>query len=84
MFVKPHDVPPLLCFNVQIEMRFGVEQLLFTMFTLCKQELFYSKSHFSVKLFQWLFFELVHALQIISILPTFQLAGLTKECQWCT
>ena len=24
MFVKPHDVPPLLCFNVQIEMRFWV------------------------------------------------------------
>ena len=29
MFVKPHDVPPLLCFHVQTEMRFGVEQLLF-------------------------------------------------------
>ena len=28
MFVKPHDVPPLLCFYVQTEMRFGVEQLL--------------------------------------------------------
>ena len=55
MFVKPHDVPPLLCFNVQTEMRFGVEQLLFTMATLWKQELFYSKSHFSlhVKAKQW-------------------------------
>ena len=42
MFVKPHDVPPLLCVNVQIEMRFGVEQLLFTTPTLWKQELFYS------------------------------------------
>ena len=30
MFVKPHDVPPLLCFDLQTEMRFGVEQLLFT------------------------------------------------------
>ena len=29
MFVKPHDVPPLLCFNVQTEMRFWVEQLFF-------------------------------------------------------
>ena len=36
MFVKPHDVPPLLCFNVQTEMRFGVEQLLFTTLTLWK------------------------------------------------
>ena len=25
MFVKPHDVPPLLCANMQTEMRFGVE-----------------------------------------------------------
>ena len=29
MFVKPHDVPLLLCFNVQAEMRFWLEQLLF-------------------------------------------------------
>ena len=48
MFVKPHDVPPLLCFNVQTEMRFGVDQLLFTMPTLWKQELLYSKSLFSL------------------------------------
>ena len=34
--------------------------------------------------FQWLFFELVHSLRILPILPTFKLAGLTKECQWCT
>ena len=27
MFVKPHDVPPLLCFNVQTEMRFWLQQL---------------------------------------------------------
>ena len=30
MFLKPHDVTPLLGFNVQTEMRFWVEQLLFT------------------------------------------------------
>ena len=47
MFVKPHNVPPLLCFNVQTEMRFGVEQLLFPEGMRCKKELFYSKSHFS-------------------------------------
>ena len=29
MSVKPHDVPPLLSANVQTEIRFGVEQLLF-------------------------------------------------------
>ena len=45
MFVKAHDVPLVLCFNVQTEMRFGVEQLLFTTPTHWKQELFYSKSH---------------------------------------
>ena len=45
MFVKPHDVPPQLCFNVQTEMWFGVEQLLFTTPTLWKQMLFYSESH---------------------------------------
>ena len=33
MFVK-HGVPPLLRFNVQTEMRLGVEQLLFTTHTL--------------------------------------------------
>ena len=38
MFVKPRDVPPLLCFNVQTEMRFGVEQLLFLEGMRCKQE----------------------------------------------
>ena len=48
MFVKPRDVPPLLCANVQTKMRFGVEQLVFTTPTLWKQELFYSKSHFSL------------------------------------
>ena len=36
------------------------------------------------ELYQRLFFEMVHCLQIISILPTYKLAGLTKECQWCT
>ena len=35
MFVKPRDVPPLLCFNVQ--MRFGVEQLLFPEGMRCKK-----------------------------------------------
>ena len=29
MFVKPHDAPPLLCFNAQTEMRFRLKQLLF-------------------------------------------------------
>ena len=51
MFVKPHDVPPLLCLNVQTEMRFGVEQFLFTTPTLWKQELFYSKSHFILHIY---------------------------------
>ena len=36
MFVKPHDVPPRLCFNVQTEIRFWVEQLRFTTPTLWK------------------------------------------------
>ena len=31
------------------------------------------------QLFQWLFFELVHFLRILSILPTFKLAGITKN-----
>ena len=35
-------------------------------------------------LFQLLFFELVQSLRIISILPIFKLAGLTKVWQWCT
>ena len=48
MFVKPHDVAPLLYANVQTEMRFGVEQLLFSEGRRCKKELFYSKSHFSL------------------------------------
>ena len=39
---------------------------------------------YAKELFQWLFFELVHYLRIFSILPTYKLAGLTKECQWCT
>ena len=39
---------------------------------------------YAKELFQWLFFELVHSLWILSILPTFKLAGLTKECQWWT
>ena len=39
---------------------------------------------YAKELFQWLFFELVHSLRILSIHPTFKLAGLTKECQWCT
>ena len=50
MFVKPHDVALLLCAKVQIEMRFGVEQLLFPEGRRCKKELFYSKSHFSLHL----------------------------------
>ena len=33
---------------------------------------------YAKELFQWLFFELVHSLRILSILPTFKLAGLTK------
>ena len=48
MFVKPHHVSPLLCFNVQTEMIFVVEQLLFPEGRRCKKELFYSKSHFSL------------------------------------
>ena len=32
---------------------------------------------YAKELFQWLFFELVQSLRIISILPTFKLAGLT-------
>ena len=48
MFVKPHHVSPLLCFNVQTEMIFWVEQLLFPEGRRCKKELFYSKSHFSL------------------------------------
>ena len=39
---------------------------------------------YAKELFQWLFFELVHSLRILSILSTFKLGGLTKECQWCT
>ena len=46
MFMKPHEVPPLLYANAQTEMRFGVEQLLFTTPTLWNKELFYSKSHY--------------------------------------
>ena len=48
MFVKPHDVPLLLCFKVQTEMKFGVEQVLFPEGRRCKTELFYSKSHSKV------------------------------------
>ena len=40
MFVKPHDVPPLLCFNVQTEMRLRLKQLLFLEGRRCKKELF--------------------------------------------
>ena len=36
---------------------------------------------YAKELFQWLFFELAHSLRIISILPTYKPAGLTKECQ---
>ena len=36
---------------------------------------------YAKELFQWLFFELVHSLRILKILPTYKLAGLTKECQ---
>ena len=36
------------------------------------------------ELFRCLFLELVHSLRILSILPTFKLAGLTKEYKWCT
>ena len=41
---------------------------------------------YAKELFQWLSFELVDSLWILSILPTYKLAGLTKECQWqgCT
>ena len=35
---------------------------------------------YAKELFRWLFFELVHSLRILSILPTYRLAGLTKEC----
>ena len=28
MFVKPNDVPPMFCFNVQMDMRFLLQQLL--------------------------------------------------------
>ena len=45
--LKRHNVPPLFRFNVQTEMRFGVEQLLFLEGRRCKKELFYFKSHFS-------------------------------------
>ena len=41
MFVKPHDVPPLLCFDVQTEITFGVEHLLFPEGRGCEKELFY-------------------------------------------
>ena len=49
MFVKPHDVPPLLCFNVQTEMGFRFKQLLFPEIRRCKKELFKAKSHFSLQ-----------------------------------
>ena len=39
---------------------------------------------YAKELFQWLFFEMAHSLRILLILPTYKLAGLTKECQWCT
>ena len=39
---------------------------------------------YAKELFQWLLFELAHSLRILSILPTYKPAGLTKECQWCT
>ena len=45
---ETHNVLPLLCFNVQTEMRFWVEQLLFPEGRRCKKELFYSKPHFSL------------------------------------
>ena len=35
---------------------------------------------YAKELFQWLFFEFVPSLRILSILPTFKLPGLTKEC----
>ena len=34
---------------------------------------------YAKELFQWLFFELVHSLRILWILPTYKLAGLTKN-----
>ena len=37
----PHDVPPLLCFNVQTKRIFWVEKLLFPDGRRCKNELFY-------------------------------------------
>ena len=39
MFVKPHDVPPLLCCNAQTEIRFWLQQLLLPEGRHCKQEL---------------------------------------------
>ena len=39
---------------------------------------------YAKELFQWLFFELIDSLRILSILQTFKLAGLTKERQRCT
>ena len=40
IFVKPHDVPLLLCFDVQTEVRFRLKQVFFTTPTLWKHELF--------------------------------------------
>ena len=48
MFVKPYDVPPLLCVNVHTEMRFRLKQPLFPEGRRCKKELFQAKSHFSL------------------------------------
>ena len=39
---------------------------------------------YAKELFRWPFFELAPSLRIISILATYKLAGLIKECQWCT
>ena len=46
MFVKPHDVLPLLCVNVQTEMRFHLKQLLFPEVGVVQRS--YFKSHFSL------------------------------------
>ena len=39
---------------------------------------------YAKELFQWLLLELAYSLRNFSILPTYKLAGLTKECQWWT
>ena len=46
---------------------------------------FHCETVYAKELFQWLFFELVHSLPPNYFnYPNLKLAGLTKECQWCT